>query len=94
MVVPVDVSAETIVLNLSPPSNQTELTGLITRVASETSNVTAAIVGGTYNLDATYNIWSQLCVPAGFESGGVVEFTIHGYVVGLTYPSLTFILWV
>jgi hypothetical protein len=75
----VNVSANTINLKLAPPNNQTELTGLITRFVSQTSNLTASIKTGMMTVEATYDIYSELCVPPGFSPGGIVEFAIHGY---------------
>lgn len=75
---PIQVSVDTIALNLDPPSNQTELTGILTRFASQTSNFTESIMNGTTKIEATYQIYTQLCVPDGF-TGGIVEFAIHGY---------------
>jgi hypothetical protein len=77
----VNISASTINLNLSPPNNQTELTGLITRFASQTSNLTASINTGMTTVEATYDIYSELCVPPTFSPGGIVEFAVHGYVI-------------
>ncbi|KAF8219650.1 hypothetical protein L208DRAFT_1338747 [Tricholoma matsutake] len=74
---PIQVSVDTIALNLDPPSNQTELTGILTRFASQTSNFTESIMNGTTKIEATYQIYTQLCVPDGF-TGGIVELAIHG----------------
>jgi len=89
IVVPVNVSLQTILLNLSAPANQTELTGFITKLNSETSNITTSIMGGNTNLTASYNIWSQLCIPAGFRPNGTLEFAIHGFIHIFTYRDFT-----
>ncbi|KII91729.1 hypothetical protein PLICRDRAFT_123246 [Plicaturopsis crispa FD-325 SS-3] len=78
MKVPVSVSLETTKLDLSAPANETELTALVTQIVSATSNVTSALVKGTELLNATYEIYSQLCIPAGFKQNGTLEFAIHG----------------
>jgi hypothetical protein len=64
---PVKVSANTVDFNLSLPANQIELTGLLS-FASQTSNLTESIKKGTSKLEATYNIYTQLCVPEGFSA--------------------------
>ncbi|KAF9466674.1 hypothetical protein BDZ94DRAFT_1319199 [Collybia nuda] len=78
--VPVKVSADPIKFDLPPPNSQSDLTAFLTRLTSETSNVTSAIKGRAVHLEATYNIWSMLCIPAGFpqNGSGIVEFAIHG----------------
>jgi hypothetical protein len=76
---PVTVSADVIDFNLAPPNNQMELTGLLTRFASQTSNLTDSIKIGMTKLKATYDIYTELYVPAEFPKGGIVEFAIHGY---------------
>lgn len=78
LVVPVNITAQTTQLNLDAPSNPIELTGLITRLVSATSNVTAEVIGGKTTLTASYSISSQLCVPADFPQNGTLEFAIHG----------------
>lgn len=78
--VPINVSANTNQLAVSTPSNQSQLTGLVQAVFSETSNVTAQDVGNFSLLTRSYTIWSQLCVPDGFVSG-TLEFAIHGYAL-------------
>lgn len=77
-ILPVHVTVQTVNLDLARPNNQIELTALITRLTSESSNVTSSITDGTTQLDAIYDIYTQLCVPSGFTAGGVVEFAIHG----------------
>lgn len=79
-VLPITISAETTILNFAAPANQTELSGLNTALAAVNSNTTASVIGGAVHLDATYDIWTELCVPEGFQAGGTVELTVHGYV--------------
>jgi hypothetical protein len=76
---PVTVSTDVIDFNLAPPNNQMELTGLLTRFASQTSNLTDSIKIGMTKLKATYYLYTELYVPAEFPKGGMVEFAIHGY---------------
>ena len=66
--------------NISPPLNQSQLTGFITSIASQTSNVTSTIVGSSKNVNGAYKIWTQLCVPQNLQSISVVEFMFHGCV--------------
>lgn len=77
--IPVNVSAQTNQLAVATPSNQTQLTGLVQAAFDETSNVTSQLVGNLSLLTRTYTIWSQLCIPDGFQRG-TLEFAIHGYV--------------
>jgi len=86
----VNVSANTIDFNLAPPSSQTELTGLVTRFASQTSNFTDSIKIGTTRIEKTYDIYSQLYMPAGFSSG-IVEFAIHGHAILSTISGVLLI---
>lgn len=78
--VPVNISAQTTTLNIAPPSNQTELSGLNGQLASLTSNVTTSVSGNKTDLNASYKIFTELCVPDGFKEGGTVQFAIHGCV--------------
>jgi len=78
--VPVTVSANTLQLNITAPQNQIELTALVTELAYLNSTVTDEVTIGPASVDASYDIWSQLCVPDDFGSDGVLEFAIHGYV--------------
>lgn len=80
-IIPVPIFAQTTDIKLSVPANQTELTGLATQLDSKTSNVSTEVYGAKISLDATYNIWSEICIPAGFSSGGIVELAVHGFVV-------------
>lgn len=77
-VIPISITAQTTVLKISPPANQTELSGYTGLMSSLTSNFTTDVVDGKTTLNASYNIWSELCVPAGFKAGGTVELAIHG----------------
>ena len=78
---PVHVSTVNSILNIDSPRNQQELTDFVTRWTSATSNVTAEVVKGDAPINATYNIWTQLCVPAAQESSGTAELAVHGSVV-------------
>ncbi|THU89998.1 hypothetical protein K435DRAFT_864701 [Dendrothele bispora CBS 962.96] len=83
--VPVSISAQTVELNLGSPHNQSELTSLVTRMTYLESTIVDEVTVGPSMVNATYNIWSQLCVPDGFEEDGVIEFTIHGGTENHTY---------
>ncbi|PPQ94914.1 hypothetical protein CVT25_004400 [Psilocybe cyanescens] len=78
--IPVIISATTQNIDLKAPKNQSELTGLITRFTSLSSNVTADVLKGETNLTASYKIWSLLCLPSNVSTKPVttVEFAIHG----------------
>ncbi|THU91784.1 hypothetical protein K435DRAFT_863073 [Dendrothele bispora CBS 962.96] len=86
--VPVNISTQTSKLNVTAPSSQAEMTGLITRMTWANSSITNDVNLGTTALNATYKIWSQLCVPDGFGANGTLEFTIHGGTENHTYFSL------
>ncbi|KDR72821.1 hypothetical protein GALMADRAFT_734987 [Galerina marginata CBS 339.88] len=75
--IPVTISANPLNINLSTPKNQSELTGLVTRLTSLTSNVSSEVILGPTNLTATYKIWSLLCIPHTTKPT-TVEFAIHG----------------
>lgn len=77
-VIPISVSTQVTVLKISPPANQSEVSGFSGLIASLTSNVTHDVVDGKQALNASYRIWSELCVPNGFKAGGTVELAIHG----------------
>ncbi|PFH48441.1 hypothetical protein AMATHDRAFT_5789 [Amanita thiersii Skay4041] len=76
-IIPIGVIATVADFKLSPPKSQSELTGLVTRLASQNSNVTVEIGTSTYQLNKSYDIWSKLCVPVHFKRG-TLEFAIHG----------------
>lgn len=76
--VPVHVNSETVVFDLEQPANVSQLTGFLTRYISETSNTSASIMTGTHTLNASYDIFTQLCVPSNFTRNGTLEFAIHG----------------
>ncbi|KAL0959021.1 hypothetical protein HGRIS_014332 [Hohenbuehelia grisea] len=82
----VDVSAETEKLNVTAPANQFELTDLVTTLASVNVPM-QSLSTGTVQLNATYKIWSQLCVPTGFTANGTLEFAIHGINFDHSYWS-------
>ncbi|KAF8871183.1 Alpha/beta hydrolase family-domain-containing protein [Infundibulicybe gibba] len=83
--IPISVSTQTLDLPLREPQSQLELTGTITQIVSTTSNVTAAAATGLISVNATYQIYSELCIPARFAPGGVLEFAIHGVRYDHTY---------
>jgi len=77
--IPVSISAQTTKFNLTNPKDQFELSGLVTRMTYLNSTLVEEVTIGPSTVNATYNIWSQLCVPDGFdEENGILEFTIHG----------------
>ena len=78
---PVHVSAVNRVIQLDSPRNQQELTDFVTRWTSATSNVTSEVVQGDAPINATYNIWTQLCVPTNGTASKTVELAVHGCVV-------------
>ncbi|KDR71886.1 hypothetical protein GALMADRAFT_281702 [Galerina marginata CBS 339.88] len=75
--IPVTVTAHPQIIDIQPPKNQSELTGLLTRVTSLTQNVTTQDFHGPANITATYKIWTLLCVPPGTQPS-TVEFAVHG----------------
>lgn len=77
-IVPVHVRAQSIGLDVDAPRDQAELTGLVTRLTSQTNNFTEVYTGRTEEVDAEYNIWTQLCIPKGFKETDVLEFAVHG----------------
>ncbi|KAK7450121.1 hypothetical protein VKT23_013003 [Stygiomarasmius scandens] len=84
--IPVSISAQTIKFNLTNPKDQFELSGLVTRMTYLNSTLVEEVTIGPSTVNATYNIWSQLCVPDGFdEENGILEFTIHGSTENHTY---------
>ncbi|KAF8955634.1 hypothetical protein BDZ97DRAFT_1856429 [Flammula alnicola] len=83
--IPVSITTNTLVINVSTPANQSELTGLITKFTSLTSNVTKDDIQGQTSLNATYNIWTLLCLPSGSNTSSTVEFAIHGVNFDHTY---------
>lgn len=87
---PVSISTDITKFNLAAPSNQTELTGLNTELASLTSNLTVSVNGGTTHLDASYDIYAELCVPEDFKEGGTVELAVHGYIYSTFYDPPLF----
>ncbi|KAJ2929160.1 hypothetical protein H1R20_g7923, partial [Candolleomyces eurysporus] len=84
---PVHVSAVNRILKIDSPRNQQELTDFVTRWSSATSNVTAEVVQGNAPINVTYNIWTQLCVPATQESK-TVELAVHGIGPDHSYWTL------
>ncbi|KAF8970842.1 Alpha/Beta hydrolase protein [Flammula alnicola] len=84
LTVPISITANTLIINVSPPQNQSELTGLVTKFTSLTSNVTRHDVQGQTTLNATYNIWTLLCLPSN-NNASTVEFAIHGINFDHTY---------
>ncbi|KAF8901343.1 hypothetical protein CPB84DRAFT_1962051 [Gymnopilus junonius] len=82
--IPVKITARPRVISLSPPKNQSELTGIITNLTSTPSNFTTNVVHGQRNLTATYDIWTLLCLPPN-ANASTVEFTIHGSFLDHTY---------
>jgi hypothetical protein len=77
-ILPISVNAMNKELKIAAPETQFELTGLATRLSSETSNVTAEVVGGDVPNNKTYNIWTQLCLPATQDAKKTVEIAVHG----------------
>ncbi|KAF6752437.1 Alpha/beta hydrolase family-domain-containing protein [Ephemerocybe angulata] len=75
---PVNVTAQNTQLKVSAPRNQQELTDIITRLTSETSNVTAEVTGPPATNKATYKIWTRLCVPTSQDTSKTVQLAIHG----------------
>ncbi|PPQ76378.1 hypothetical protein CVT26_015386 [Gymnopilus dilepis] len=73
----VNVTAHPSIINLAPPKDQVELTGIITNFTSIDSNITADVVHGQTTLKTTYNIWTLLCLPPNAKPS-VVEFAVHG----------------
>ncbi|KAF8152596.1 Alpha/beta hydrolase family-domain-containing protein [Crassisporium funariophilum] len=82
--VSVDITANTAVIDVEPPRNQSELTGLVSQFTSETSNVTSQIHYGQAKLNAKYDIWSLLCLPPSGPTK-TVEFAVHGINFDHTY---------
>lgn len=79
-IIPVEVSLFTTDLSIVAPRTQSELTGMITLLASTTGphNVTDSFVRGQAKLETAYDIWGQICAPVGFKTKGVLEFVVHG----------------
>jgi hypothetical protein len=77
-VLSISVNAMNKELKITAPKDQFEFTGLATRLNSETSNVTAEVVGGDVPNNKTYNIWTQLCLPASQDKKKTVEIAVHG----------------
>jgi hypothetical protein len=75
--VPVNVTAQTVQLNVTAPVDQFELTGILTQLSWDDSTYVQDVTIGPTTLEASYNIWSQLCVPNDFPADGIVEFAIH-----------------
>ncbi|KAG8745167.1 hypothetical protein FRC10_008620 [Ceratobasidium sp. 414] len=83
--VPVTVNVATTDLHISKPATQAALTGLMANYWSTGSTVStqAMPVNPDGSLprkttQATYNIFTQLCVPNGWKDGGVVHVGTHG----------------
>lgn len=74
----VNITAHPRVISLAPPTNQSELTGIIANFTSMHSNFTVDNVQGQRTLTATYKIWTLLCLPSEGKPN-IVEFAIHGY---------------
>ncbi|THU99469.1 alpha/beta-hydrolase [Dendrothele bispora CBS 962.96] len=83
--VPVNVSAQTVQLNVTNPQNQFELTNLLTQMAYTNATIDQDVTIGPATVNDTFNIWSQLCIPNDFAADGVVEFTAHGSTFNHTY---------
>ncbi|KAF8955647.1 hypothetical protein BDZ97DRAFT_1926508 [Flammula alnicola] len=84
LTIPVSITANPFVINIPTPANQSELTGLITKFTSLTSNVTKDDIQGQTSLNATYKIWTLLCLPSN-STASTVEFAIHGLNFDHTY---------
>ncbi|KAJ8453792.1 hypothetical protein ONZ45_g19567 [Pleurotus djamor] len=56
-----NITATTAVLNVPTLSNQSAVTNLFTDLASNNYNV--SLVNGTRQLNATYDIWTSVCIP-------------------------------
>ncbi|THV04597.1 alpha/beta-hydrolase, partial [Dendrothele bispora CBS 962.96] len=76
--VPITVSASTVKLNLTAPQSQIELTGLVADISHLNATIGNEVTVGPATVNATYDIWSQLCVPDDFAPDGILEFAIHG----------------
>ncbi|KAJ2916917.1 hypothetical protein MD484_g3486, partial [Candolleomyces efflorescens] len=76
------------VIQLDSPRNQQELTDFVTRWTSATSNVTSEVVQGDAPINATYNIWTQLCVPTNGTASKTVELAVHGIGPDHSYWTL------
>ncbi|KAF9061668.1 hypothetical protein BDP27DRAFT_1428718 [Rhodocollybia butyracea] len=83
--VPVNVTAQTVQLNVTAPQDQSELTGILTQLSWVDSTYVQDVTIGPTTLEANYKIWSQLCVPNGFPADGIVEFAIHASAINHTY---------
>ncbi|KAF5335742.1 hypothetical protein D9611_009647 [Ephemerocybe angulata] len=85
VLLPVSVTAQNAVLNITAPHNQQELTDFIAQFTSLTSNSTTQIIGAPVTNNATYKIWTELCLPTKQDSANTVEFAVHGINFDHTY---------
>ena len=76
--IPVTVTAHPRVISLSTPKNQSEVIGFFTSLTSVNSTLAADVVHEPTTLNATYNIWTLLCLPPKGKAD-ILEFAIHGY---------------
>ncbi|KAF6749047.1 Alpha/Beta hydrolase protein [Ephemerocybe angulata] len=77
-ILPLSIIANNTEIKLSAPRSQMEVSDLVTRISSLTSNLTSEIVGGPRVNNATYRIWTQLCVPTKPDASKTVELAVHG----------------
>ncbi|TFK22243.1 alpha/beta-hydrolase [Coprinopsis marcescibilis] len=85
---PVRVNATNKDLNIEAPKSQDELTGFATRFTSLNSNVTTDVIKGDITNNATYNIWTKLCIPQTQDAHKTVELAVHG--IGFDHTYWTF----
>ncbi|KAF6752438.1 hypothetical protein DFP72DRAFT_1171641 [Ephemerocybe angulata] len=85
VLLPVSVTAQNAVLNITAPHNQQELTDFIAQFTSLTSNSTTQIIGAPVTNNATYKIWTELCLPTKQDTANTVEFAVHGINFDHTY---------
>lgn len=74
----ISVVANNTVFKLDPPENEEILTDFIVRLTSEGSTVAEDVIGGTVVNNATYGIYTMLCVPSKQDERKTVELALHG----------------
>ncbi|KAF2757450.1 alpha/beta-hydrolase [Pseudovirgaria hyperparasitica] len=78
-IIPVEaVSPMNVHFNYDVPANQSVLTQTFVSMVTPGSPFMQQIMGGTNSVSGTYNIYSELCLPAGNAQPKAVQFLTHG----------------
>ncbi|TCD60250.1 hypothetical protein EIP91_010502, partial [Steccherinum ochraceum] len=86
LTVPVHITVNATAIDLEPPKNQTQLTGLVQEILGVNSPASSLQVGST-PLTRSYNIAGDLFVPNDWETrgSGVLELAVHGSTLDRFY---------